>query len=157
MRVARFVAMLACELGCFWFFIWTISFVAWAHWATNPAFGSLEPSGAFTDNVVFRYLSCTYPFWLALLSFIICIGLYILAIGCSFPFRYTTKKPGLDTKTCWQCGAEIADTFKCKKCKAVRVGKIATSAVWGLSLLLTTVFIIHDIVFIIFTVSITRK
>lgn len=79
--------------------------------------------------------------------------LWIQCMAVGLPYRFSTTPPGLRLKKCWRCAAEIPDYLNCPSCGAWRNGRVITIAVWMLSFVITTLFVINDTLMVLITVA----
>jgi len=88
-----------------------------------------------------------YPLPLGLALLAITVALLVSALAVSLPYHYETIMPGISSKTCRACDYEIVDALFCTNCNVFRPSRIATYLAHCVSKLVTIIFYIHDIMF----------
>ena len=109
---------------------------------------------------IFAALDSTMDLWMlkpGLMYLVGAITAGVLCWACGTPYRYNTKMPGIVVKTCCRCKARMEDKWFCPRCGELRPGGVINSLLWLLSLLLTVVFVIHDLAWVLLTAASFRK
>ncbi len=73
------------------------------------------------------------------------VMLFGLDLAVAIPYRYKAGKPGLAVRTCGKCGVTVPDTWTCGNCKSFRQSKVFSSAMYAASVVITAVFVVHDV------------
>lgn len=144
MRIFRLV-------GCIFFEVCQLALIMWfafeLYISLSRTLAFLEPgyweksADVIAHPILFGH--CYIMMGLTFAAAIFCWGTS-MAFGIAHRWKWTV--PGMDTVVCGSCHGEIQDVWRCTSCGAYRImSKIATTLVSIANILLTFVWIAHDV------------
>lgn len=151
MRSLRLVMALASEVGVIYFFV---MFARAGMWIFLNSFGDRVASNTGKPLMDFAVNHAAIAAPVFFLAFVTC---WLLMYASGMPFRYSTGMPGLSAKRCGRCGVVVADEWKCNHCEAWRPEKAASLALWILSLGVTAIFFVVDLVRFVLNIFLWSK
>lgn len=151
MRSLRLVMALGSEVGVIYFFV---MFARAGMWIFLNSFGDRVTSNTGNWLMDFAVNHAVIASPLFFLAFIAC---WLLMYASGMPFRYSTTMPGISAKKCGRCGVVVPDAWICSRCEAWRPEKAASLILWMLSLAVTAIFFVVDLVRFVLSVFMWSK
>lgn len=144
MRIARLVCTTISEVSMLLFIALTVGSLL------PTFFWMMDHAGYIKDQQNSNWewwalILAVHPWAILLVSVTMVPICLSLAWSFGMPYRFKWRTPGVATRVCRRCGKEIPDMFLCKECGCFRPSRVFTAVVQGLNMIVTALWILHDI------------
>ena len=158
MRTLRLITLLISEAGCVCTFLMAGRSAVRILWDLLGLLYDGRPVTMVSNTGNFlmdQAVNNKWPwFFIWVAAFSAC---WFVMYAAGLPYRYSTKKPGLNARRCHRCKVAIVDTLMCSNCSALRPQRVCSLVLLFLSGIVTAVFAINDLLMLLLGTGLNSK